>query len=247
MKLKNQIDAKKREAEEKRLKEREALLKSKEFAAQQREQARKNAEAKKNKSKKKEERESKPNPEALVRTHAVTFKQAVDIKAPIDEADSQSEYSHKVEAPKETEEQAATRLEYERRNNFISMYKRIDQSTLSEIGLKSKASLGEDAVEDIHGFSMLQRFRGDRDLNAFDRSKPIVQEESESDDEGEEEDDTCENINLRNINPEQKPSTALAAARDQKKAAKMIQIKEEKVPEFKWWVGGDPNAAERHA
>lgn len=27
----------------------------------------------------------------------------------------------------------------------------------------------------------------------------------------------------------------------------MIQVKEEKVPEFKWWVGGDPNAAERHA
>jgi hypothetical protein len=32
----------------------------------------------------------------------------------------------------------------------------------------------------------------------------------------------------------------MTQARDLKKTAK---VKEEKVPEFKWWVGGDPNAA----
>jgi len=223
------------------------MLKSKEFAAQQREQARKKALEKKEKGKRREERDSKAQPEALVRTHAVTFKQNVDIKAPIDEADAESEYSHQP-VTQENEEQKTARQEYERKNNFIMMYKLIDQSTLCEIGLKSKTSLGEDSIEDIHGFSMLQRFRGDRDLNAFDRSKPVVDPASdESDSEESEEEAGCENINLRNLNPEQKPATALNAAREQKKVAKMIQVKEERVPEFKWWVGGDPNAAERHA
>lgn len=77
------------------------------------------------------------------------------------------------------------------------MYKRIDQTTLSQIGLKSKASLGEGAIEEVHGFSMLQRFRQDRDLNAFDRTKPLLQ----SDESEDSEEDVCENINLRNIDP----------------------------------------------
>lgn len=151
-----------------------------------------------------------------MRIHAVTaFRSNADLQAPIDERDTESEYSHKPQKPQETEEQAATRREYDRRTQFISMYKRIDQTTLSQIGLKSKASLGEGAIEEVHGFSMLQRFRGDRDLNAFDRAKPLLQ----SDDSDESDEDICENINLRNIDPQgPKPASALAQAREQKKA-----------------------------
>jgi hypothetical protein len=76
------------------------------------------------------------------------------------------------------------------------MYKRIDQTSLTSIGLKSKAALGENAIEDIHGYSMLQRFRQDRDMNAFDRSKP--QPMPASDDSEDSEEDECENININN-------------------------------------------------
>lgn len=91
---------------------------------------------------------------------------------------------------------------------------------------------------------MLQRFRQDRDLHAFDRAKPTLIEQSDASDESEDEDD-CENIDVKNVEVSQgKPvQTALAAARDQKKTAKYA--KDEIVPEFKWWVGGDPNAVER--
>lgn len=172
---------------------------------QQREQARKNAIDKKEKNKRKEERDSKAQPDALVRTHAITHfvKPQVDFKSPIDEADAESEYSHLPgDKPRETDEQVQTRREYERRTEFITMYKRIDQTTIESIGLKSKASLGEDSIEDIHGFSLLQRFRGDKDMNAFDRAKPLL--EPPSDDSGSEEsdEDACENINLNNVNPE---------------------------------------------
>jgi len=58
--------------------------------------------------------------------------------------------------------------------------------------------LGEDAIEDIHEFSMLQRFRQDRDLHAFDRAKPTLIEQSDASDESEDEDD-CENIDVKNV------------------------------------------------
>lgn len=224
------------------MKEREHLLKSREYATAQREQARKNALDKKDKVKRVQEKGSQPQPDAFVRTHAVVgFRSNADLQMPIEERDTDSEYSHK---PRETEEQAATRREYERRDQFISMYKRIDQTTLSQIGIKSKASLEEGAIEEVHGFSMLQRFRQDRDLNSFDRTKPIL---DQSDDSEESEEDLCENINIRNFDPAgAKPQTALNQAREQKKSVKAkIANKEEKAPEFKWWVGGDPNAAER--
>jgi hypothetical protein len=80
------------------MKEREAMLKSKEYAAAQREQARKKAMEKKDKSKRKEEINSLPQPDALVRTHAVTFRSNADLNSPIDERDSESEYSHKPQS-----------------------------------------------------------------------------------------------------------------------------------------------------
>lgn len=55
----------------------------------------------------------------------------------------------------ETAEQADVRMEKERRNEFIQMYKRIDQTTVSALGLRSKAAFGENAIEDMHGFSLL--------------------------------------------------------------------------------------------
>jgi hypothetical protein len=44
---------------------------------------------------------------------------------------------------------------------------------------------------------MLQRFRQDRDLNAFDRAKPLPV--AVSDDSEDSEDEGCENINIANV------------------------------------------------
>lgn len=56
-------------------------------------------------------------------------------------------------------------------------------------------------------------------------------------------------MNLKNI-PSTGSINALALAREKKKTSTIngkpvIFNKEEKDVEFKWWVGGDPNAAER--
>ena len=84
-------------------------------------------------------------------------------------------------------------------------------------------------------------------MNAFDRSKPLPLPHSDDEDESSSED---EGIQIENINLKANtgPTNALAAARDKKKTINgkpVIFNKEEKQPEFKWWVGGDPNAAER--
>lgn len=133
------------------------------------------------------------------------------------------------------------------------MFKRIDQTTLVQVGLKSKQSLGESAIQEVHQFSLLQRFRQDRDMNAFDRSKPLpIDANDESESNSEDEGIQLENVNLKNItSPTSGPSNALALAREKKKTINTINgkpvifNKEEKDVEFKWWVGGDPNAAER--
>lgn len=100
----------------------------------------------------------------------------------------------------------ATRREYERRKDFITKFKKIDQTTVSALGLKSKASLGEGAIEEVHGFSMLQRFRGNRDMDAFDRAKPLPITMSDGSDESD--DDSCENIDITNVESNRTESTA---------------------------------------
>ena len=68
------------------------------------------------------------------------------------------------------------------------MYKRIDQPTLIKYGLKSKQLLVEEAIDTVHQFSMLQRFRQNKDFKAIDKTKPlpVPQSDSESSDEEDE-------------------------------------------------------------
>lgn len=74
------------------------------------------------------------------------------------------------------------------------MYKRIDQPSLSKVGLRQKQLLGEEAISDVHQFSMLQRFRSGRDFKIFDKTKPIpVTARDLNSDESDEEDE--ENVN----------------------------------------------------
>jgi hypothetical protein len=89
-------------------------------------------------------------------------------------------------------------------------------------------------------------------MNAFDRSKPLpVDDSDESEGSFEDEGIQLENVNLKNITSSTSgPNNALALAREKKKTTTIngkpvIFNKEEKDIEFKWWVGGDPNAAER--
>jgi len=157
---------------------------------------------KKEKGKKIQEISQQVQPDAFKRTHAVTmFNNNADLASAISEADAESEYSHKPKQPVETEEQAATRREYERRKDFITKFKRIDQTAVSALGLKSKASLAESAIEEVHGYSMLQRFRGARDLDAFDRSKPLPDVLSDESDESE--DGSSENTDIINVESNQ--------------------------------------------
>lgn len=191
------------------------MLKSKEYATVQREQARRKALDKKEKGKRIQEINQQPQPDAYKRTHAVTtFASNADLNmtSPIFECDAESEYSHMTRQPDETEDQVATRREYERRKDFVTKFKKIDQTTVSAIGLKSKASLGESAIEEVHGFSMLLRFRGNRDMDAFDRSKPLPITMSDESDESD--DDSFENIDITNVESNRtgstsKPQTAL--------------------------------------
>jgi len=39
------------------------------------------------------------------------------------------------------------------------MFKRIDQAEISKVGIKSKTNFEENAIHEVHNFSMLQRFR----------------------------------------------------------------------------------------
>jgi hypothetical protein len=82
------------------------------------------------------------------------------------------------------------------------MYKRIDQPQLLKVGLRQKQLLAEEAISDVHQFSMLQRFRGNKDFKMVDKTKPIpvTARDLASDDDSDIEEDT-ENINQQNRRP----------------------------------------------
>jgi hypothetical protein len=131
--------------------------------------------------------------------------------------------------PTETTEQTVVRTEQERRQNIITMFNRIDEITLKTIGLKPKASLGERAIADIHEYSMLQRFRQEKDLNSFERARPVHVQSDES--EGSDSDeDACENINIKNLGA----TKTMRAFSPGLSALKKEKPKQE--AESKWWV-----------
>ena len=77
----------------------------------------------------------------------------------------------------------------------IDMFKRIDQVEISKVGIKSKTNFEENAIEEVHNFSMLQRFRQNRDFRAFDKSKPIIGTTDQNNSDEDYQDD-IENVNL---------------------------------------------------
>jgi hypothetical protein len=48
--------------------------------------------------------------------------------------------------------------------NLLDQFQRIDQEELEKIGVLDKQALTEDAIPELHQFSMLQRFRQGRDF-----------------------------------------------------------------------------------
>jgi hypothetical protein len=51
---------------------------------------------------------------------------------------------------------------------LIDQFQRIDQSELQKLGLREKNSLTEDAIPELHQYTMLQRFRQGRDFRQAD-------------------------------------------------------------------------------
>jgi len=57
-------------------------------------------------------------------------------------------------------------------DNLREMYQRIDQEEIEKLGLGSKKELGEEAISGLHEYSLLQRFRQNKDLYAVDDYQP---------------------------------------------------------------------------
>jgi len=73
---------------------------------------------------------------------------------------------------------------------------------LTRVGLKQKQQLTETAINQVFNFTQLQRFRQNRDLTAFDKSKAIPGQaivDSDSSDNESDSDDEYENKNQLNV------------------------------------------------
>lgn len=58
------------------------------------------------------------------------------------------------------------------------MYQQVDQQELEKLGLGHKSELDKEqgSLKAMHKFSMLQRFRGNKDLKAVDKYKPKAED-----------------------------------------------------------------------
>ena len=92
-----------------------------------------------------------------------------------------------------------TKREIEEKTKVVEKYKRIDQVTLTRVGLKEKQRLNESAIDDVFNFTQLQRFRQNRNLMAFDKSKPIAVNPVASDSDQSDSDDSENGQNAVNI------------------------------------------------
>ena len=93
------------------------------------------------------------------------------------------------------------RKEFDQKTALINMYKRIDQPLLSKVGLRQKQLLGEEAIPDVHQFAMLERFRGNRDFRAFDKTRPIPVTARDLASDSDDSDEDTENDNRQNRRP----------------------------------------------
>ena len=196
--LKQERAQKKKEEELAKAQERERQLKSKEYGAKQREMAaRKASQKKKEKEVTEKTSKQKPQPHAYKNTHAITpeiIQNALQQEQEtIKEQDEELEQSQILNVDLKNHQG-----EYEHKTKIINMYKRIDQQTLNNAGFKQKKLLSEESIEEVHQFSMLQRFRSNRDFKMFDKMKPVpVTARDLNSDESDAED--TENVNTKNI------------------------------------------------
>jgi hypothetical protein len=52
------------------------------------------------------------------------------------------------------------------------MFKRIDQEELEKLGVGNKQEISVEAITELHQYSMLQRFRQNKDFKEEDKYKP---------------------------------------------------------------------------
>lgn len=128
------------------------------------------------------------------------------------------------------------------------MYKKIDQPSLFKVGLYEKQALSEQAVDQVYGFSMLQRFRQSKDLNQYDKTKPsavmaVIQQRQAAAD-SDEEDLDKENSFAANIISKQQAvgNVSTEAVQMSKISAAVAELEQ---VEQKWWLQGDAEALKR--
>ena len=85
---------------------------------------------------------------------------------------------------------------------------------------------------------MLQRFRGNRDFRAFDKTKPIAVTARDLDESGDDSGEDAENVNQQNVR---------AGSRTERvQGAKLLALNAElKEIEQKWWLQGDEESVKR--
>ena len=123
-------------------------------------------------SAKKVERDNEPKPDAFV-----SAKNRIPSKSltAVQEANENDETNISIAPEKKDSNQE--------RAHMIHMFKQIDQAPLNRLGVP-KAEISENAIPQLHQYSLLQRFRGNRDLTAFDTA-PVVSVEQDGDSDGE--------------------------------------------------------------
>jgi hypothetical protein len=110
------------------------------------------------------------------------------------------------------------------------MFKRIDQVSLSRVGLGNKSVVSETAIQDVHAYSMLQRFRANKDLSAADSSKPEAFSRTAAlnqDIESDSEDDDLENLNRCNVPAKENNEVKWWLEEDAQAAKRAITVKKE--------------------
>lgn len=146
------------------------------------------------------------NPHAFKTTHVVKHHEPVESRLAAQKKGNSTIIEQEVEESEasvniETAERI-TKREIEEKAKVITKYKRIDQNTLNRVGLKQKQLLNEDAIDQVYNFTQLHRFRQNRDLLAFDKSKQAAKAnpiDSDSSDEDSDEDvPEAENRNVSN-------------------------------------------------
>lgn len=155
--LKNKQAAKEKAEYDKQAKDHERVIKAKECAKKQRDIV-----AGKNKKGKAEVFEySQEDPAGAHTNFHSQFSggaQNRDIASEVIPEQSEIDESHQLSKIIEPEKQLTSPI------NLAEIYKRIDQEELDKIGVTNKQEINQNALVELHQYSMLQRFRQNKDF-----------------------------------------------------------------------------------